>query len=132
MFIANLPKSVDEEQLKSMFAPYGDIVRSKILVDHHSGISKGCGFILFSKTSEADWAIGGMVSRKKLAIRGLQLLLQKKKQPEHTTRTNTTTTNIITTNTTTTNNHNKNNNKHKHKHNNQKKRESITAEADAD
>ena len=59
VFIANLPKTVDEEQLKSMFAPYGEIVRSKILVDHQTGVSKGCGFILFSKTAEADWAISG-------------------------------------------------------------------------
>ena len=62
VFIANLPKTVDEEQLKSMFAPYGEIIRSKILVDHQTGVSKGCGFILFSKTSEADWAISGKQS----------------------------------------------------------------------
>ena len=54
---------MDEEQLKSMFAPYGEIIRSKVLVDHNTGVSKGCGFILYSKTAEADWAISGQ-SRK--------------------------------------------------------------------
>lgn len=57
VFIANLPKTVDEDQLRTMFSPYGEIIRSKILTDHGTGVSKGCGFILFSKTSEADWAI---------------------------------------------------------------------------
>ena len=59
VFIANLPKTVDEEQLRCMFSPYGDIVRVKILVDHQTGVSKGCGFVLYSKTAEADWAISG-------------------------------------------------------------------------
>ena len=59
VFIANLPKTVDEDQLKSMFSSHGQIIRSKILVDHNSGVSKGCGFILYSKTSEADDAISG-------------------------------------------------------------------------
>jgi len=84
VFIANLPKSVDEEQLKSMFAPYGDIVRSKILVDHHSGISKGCGFILFSKTSEADWAIGELNGT--MAPGSTNLMTVKKAQDSEQTK----------------------------------------------
>ena len=51
---------MDVEQLKATFAPYGEIVQAKILTEHGSGVSKGCGFVLFSKTAEADLAIQGV------------------------------------------------------------------------
>ena len=40
-----------------MFEVHGEIIRTKILVDQATNSSKGCGFILFSKTAEADSAI---------------------------------------------------------------------------
>jgi len=84
VFIANLPKTVDEEQLKSMFAPYGQIIRSKILVDHQTGVSKGCGFILFSKTAEADWAISEL--NGSMAPGSTNLMTVKKAQDSEQTK----------------------------------------------
>lgn len=57
LYVANLPKTLTEEELRIMFEVHGEIIRTKILVDQTTDSSKGCGFILFSKTSEADDAI---------------------------------------------------------------------------
>jgi len=84
VFIANLPKTVDEEQLKSMFSAYGEIIRSKILTDHNTGVSKGCGFILFSKTSEADWAISELNGT--MAPGSTNLMTVKKAQDSEQTK----------------------------------------------
>lgn len=60
LYVANLPKELSEEELRAMFEEFGEIIRTKILVDQTTDASKGCGFILFSKTSEADAAITAM------------------------------------------------------------------------
>lgn len=57
LYVANLPKTLTEEELRMMFEEHGEIIRTKILVDQTTDASRGCGFILFSKTSEADAAI---------------------------------------------------------------------------
>lgn len=57
LFIANLPSNISEDELEEAFGKFGEIVRSKILIDHATGVSKGCGFVLFSKTAEADKAL---------------------------------------------------------------------------
>jgi len=57
LYIANLPKTMTEDELRAIFEVHGEIVRTKILMDLSTNTSKGCGFILFSKTSEADDAI---------------------------------------------------------------------------
>jgi len=51
---------MSEEELKSIFETYGEVIRTKILVDQGTGVSKGCGFILFCKTQQADEAIKGL------------------------------------------------------------------------
>ena len=60
LFIANLPSNFTEDQLEEAFGKFGEIVRSKILLDHATGVSKGCGFVLFSKTAEADAALAAL------------------------------------------------------------------------
>lgn len=60
LFIANLPGYFTEDQLEAAFGKFGDIVRSKILYDHVTGASKGCGFVLFAKTAEADAALAAL------------------------------------------------------------------------
>jgi len=63
LFIANLPLNFTEDELERVFGASGEIVRSKILVDHATGVSKGCGFVLFSKTAEADEAVAKLNGR---------------------------------------------------------------------
>lgn len=57
LFIGNLPLSWKEGDLKRAFSPCGKVIKSKVLIDQLTGISKGCGFVLFSKNAEAEKAL---------------------------------------------------------------------------
>jgi len=60
LYVANLPRSMTQEELTNLFSPYGQIVNVKILMDSFTGLSKGCGFILFAKKAEAESAINNL------------------------------------------------------------------------
>jgi RNA recognition motif-containing protein len=57
IYVGNLTYSFTENELKEMFAPYGEVESAKIIMDKHSGQSKGFGFIEMPSNSEADQAI---------------------------------------------------------------------------
>ena len=57
IYLGNLPDSLTEEELRSMFAAFGEIESIKIIKDRTSGRSKGFGFIEMPSNSEADQAI---------------------------------------------------------------------------
>lgn len=58
LFIGNIPLSWKEHELQQLFEKYGLVIKAKILLDQMTGVSRGCGFILYAKTAEADAAIG--------------------------------------------------------------------------
>jgi len=59
VYVGNLKPSVTKEQLEELFKIYGPIVECKILVDHETGVSKGCGFVKFENVNNAKDAIAG-------------------------------------------------------------------------
>lgn len=60
VYIANLPKTFTQEELESLFRPYGTIITSKILVDPATSLGRGVGFVRFDKYAEAESAIQSM------------------------------------------------------------------------
>jgi len=64
LYIKGISKDMNRDQLADLFKPFGEIIQSKILVDQYTGYSKGAGFILFSKRSEADAAIQALHNTK--------------------------------------------------------------------
>jgi len=64
LYVKGITKETTREELAELFKPYGEIIQSKILVDQYTGYSKGAGFILFSKRSEADAAIQALHNTK--------------------------------------------------------------------
>ena len=60
LYIQNLPKHYREEELEDQFKQFGSIVQTRVLVDQVSGQSKGVGFVLFTKKSDADAAMKEM------------------------------------------------------------------------
>ena len=61
LFIGNLPLSWKEADLEKAFNQHGKVIKCKVLIDQLTGISRGCGFVLYSKTAEAETAIKGTV-----------------------------------------------------------------------
>src|SRR3954464_11632444 len=44
LFVGNLPYSVNSEELKEMFTPFGGVVSAKVVSDRETGRSRGFGF----------------------------------------------------------------------------------------
>ncbi|CAF3886002.1 unnamed protein product [Adineta steineri] len=57
LYISNLPRSMTQQELESLFADFGCIISSKILCNPKAGASKSVGFIRFDQRSEAEQAI---------------------------------------------------------------------------
>ena len=60
VYIANLPKQFTQDELETLFRPYGTIITSKILTDPSTGLGRGVGFVRFDKYTEAETAIASM------------------------------------------------------------------------
>ncbi|GMM50850.1 polyadenylate-binding protein [Starmerella bacillaris] len=71
LYIKNLHDSVDNEKLKEIFSPLGNILSAKVMVDSQ-GKSRGFGFVSFGTPEEANKAItemnGQLVSGKPLYV----------------------------------------------------------------
>ncbi|CAF1279494.1 unnamed protein product [Rotaria sordida] len=57
LYISNLPRSMTQSELESLFADFGCIISSKILCNPKAGASKSVGFIRFDQRTEAEVAI---------------------------------------------------------------------------
>ncbi len=57
LYVGNLPYSVREEQLESLFSQYGTVESTKVITNRDTGRSKGFGFVEMSSDAEAQEAI---------------------------------------------------------------------------
>jgi RNA recognition motif-containing protein len=58
IYVGNLPYSASENELRDMFAEFGEVARANIIMDRDTGRSKGFGFVEMPNQSEAEAAIG--------------------------------------------------------------------------
>jgi len=57
LYVGNLPFSVDDESLGSLFSQAGTVQSAKVIMDRDSGRSKGFGFVEMGSDEEAEAAI---------------------------------------------------------------------------
>jgi RNA recognition motif-containing protein len=57
LYVGNLPFSVDDGDLQSLFAQAGTVKSAQVIKDRVSGRSKGFGFVEMSSSDEAQGAI---------------------------------------------------------------------------
>lgn len=57
IYVGNLPHGVSEDELRVLFAEYGEIESISLIKDRFSGQSKGFGFVDMPNNSEADTVI---------------------------------------------------------------------------
>ena len=57
LFVGNIDWNSSEDDLQSMFSPYGEIEEVVIIKDKYTNRSKGFGFITFSDEGDADKAV---------------------------------------------------------------------------
>lgn len=60
LFVGNFPWKTTEDDLRNMFAEYGDVEEVIIIKDRMSGRSKGFGFVTFGDDAAADAAVAAL------------------------------------------------------------------------
>jgi RNA recognition motif-containing protein len=57
IYVSNLSFAVQDEDLRSYFAEYGDVTSAKVIMDKFTNRSKGFGFVEMSDDTAAQKAI---------------------------------------------------------------------------
>ena len=57
IYVGNLSYQSTEDELRDLFAEFGDVVSAKLIADKFTGQSKGFGFVEMSNNSEAQKAM---------------------------------------------------------------------------
>jgi RNA recognition motif-containing protein len=56
LYVGNLNYQTPEEDLRDLFAQYGEVVSSNVITDRDTGRSRGFGFVEMSSEEEANAA----------------------------------------------------------------------------
>ena len=57
IFVGNLSFNTSEDELRQMFAPFGQVDRVSIMTDRDTGRSRGFGFVEMASNEDGDKAI---------------------------------------------------------------------------
>ncbi|HCC47765.1 MAG TPA: RNA-binding protein [Elusimicrobia bacterium] len=57
IYVGGLPFNTTEEEMKTLFATYGEVSSAKLITDRESGQSRGFGFIEMPNDAEAATAM---------------------------------------------------------------------------
>jgi len=60
LFVAGLPFTMTDNDLRDMFTQYGTVVSTQVVIDRDNGRSKGFGFVELATESEGQAAIAGL------------------------------------------------------------------------
>lgn len=57
LYVGNFPFTVEENQLRDIFTPYGDIEEFAMIKDRDTGRPKGFAFVTFASQQSAEQAL---------------------------------------------------------------------------
>ena len=77
LFVYHLPQQVNDDDLMTLFMPFGQIISVNVYVDKNTGESKGFGFVSYANCENAERAIHMMNG---FQIENKRLKVQHKKQ----------------------------------------------------
>jgi RNA recognition motif-containing protein len=60
IFVGNLAFTTTEEELRQVFASYGEVASVRMMTDRDTGRSRGFGFVEMPDATEAQTAIDGL------------------------------------------------------------------------
>jgi RNA recognition motif-containing protein len=73
LYIGNLPWSVNDDSLKSLFGAHGNVDRAKVVTDRDTGRSRGFAFVTMNNDAEAQASItalnGTQVEGRAITVR---------------------------------------------------------------
>lgn len=81
LFVGQIPREMNEEQLRPVFGEYGTIFDLTVIRDKNTGGHRGCAFLTYCTKESAEKAIEGLHNQMKLpnAQNPLQVGQQKKR-----------------------------------------------------
>jgi len=72
IYVGNLAFSTDSDELRNLFAAYGEVSSAQVIMDRDTGRSRGFGFVEMSSSDEAAKAIseinGSTVDGRQLKV----------------------------------------------------------------
>ncbi len=60
LYVGNLPFSVTEDELRSLFEPHGSIASVNVITDRDTGRARGFAFVEMDEASAADTAMSAL------------------------------------------------------------------------
>ncbi|MDQ2994522.1 MAG: RNA-binding protein [Pseudomonadota bacterium] len=76
IYVGNLPYTVDEDELRSMFEQFGSVDSVNLIIDRDTGRSKGFGFVSFEDKS----AMSAALSLNDTEIQGRKLRVNEARE----------------------------------------------------
>lgn len=60
LFVGSLPYEFSDEDLRELFADFGEVLSAKVILDRETGRSRGFGFVELSSHAEGKEAIDSL------------------------------------------------------------------------
>ena len=79
IYVGNLSWDVNDDELRELFAQYGEVSSANVIMDKFSGRSKGFGFVEMPNDSDAESAIAGLNEKD---VKGRNLRVNQAKPRE--------------------------------------------------
>lgn len=64
IYVGNFSFNMTEEELRSLFEPYGNVESATLVTDRDTGRSRGFGFVAMSNDEEAEKAMAALNGRE--------------------------------------------------------------------
>ena len=80
MYVSNLSFHTNEEALRDLFTPFGNVTSAKVINDRESGRSRGFGFVEMDVAAEAGAAMKSL-NNKDIEGRALSVSVAREKAP---------------------------------------------------
>ena len=78
MYVSNLSFHTNEEALRALFAPFGNVTSAKVINDRESGQRRGFGFVEMDVVDEGQAAMKAL-NNKEIEGRALSVSVAKEK-----------------------------------------------------
>jgi RNA recognition motif-containing protein len=82
MYVSNLGFHFNDDDLRKLFEPFGQVSSAKVITDRETGRSRGFGFVEMASSTEANQAMGKLNGKE---IEGRQMSVTVAREKENRT-----------------------------------------------